>query len=493
MSIDTSTKKQSILQNHQPLSRRSRVKETVVINLLGEIPRPLGTVLRRLAYRTILAQMGSDVYIQKGVELLGANRMEFGNKVKLLRYVHLDARAQNSKIRLEDGVCLGIGVHVIGIDPYEGNCQIEIGEGTSIGLYSCISGPGQIKIGKRCLIASHVGIYANNHIFADPTRYICEQGITRKGIVIEDDCWLGSGVKVLDGVTIGQGSVIGAGAVVTKDIPPYSVAVGIPARAIASRNSIQPVNHKQAQSHIYQGNSRRVALSTALTELEKTAKLNNQEQVGKSNLSLQLVFENLLHALLECIHQLMDVDTVTVLLRAEDGQQLAVCATLGLEEEIATGVRIPLGRGFAGKIAAQCEMMIVEDLSQIEVVSPILRHKGLRSMLGVPILANDEVIGVFHVGTFNNRQFTRKEAQTLQSVAERMALAIEPLAQLWQSPNLQSPNLNEQSNPHLSLHLDEIKLSSDNLLANRSFRALLLQFWRTTLDMKPLLPVFCNS
>ncbi|NJM72477.1 MAG: acyltransferase [Scytonema sp. RU_4_4] len=85
------------------------------------------------------------------------------------------------------------------------------------------------------MIASHTGIYANNHNFADLTRPMKSQGVTSKGIVIENDCWLGTGVKVLDGVRIGCGSVIGAGAVVTKDIPPYSIAVGVPARVIAQR------------------------------------------------------------------------------------------------------------------------------------------------------------------------------------------------------------------------------------------------------------------
>ncbi|MBW4645979.1 MAG: acyltransferase [Goleter apudmare HA4340-LM2] len=87
------------------------------------------------------------------------------------------------------------------------------------------------------MIAAHSGIYANNHNFADPTIPMSKQGVSRKGIVIEDDCWLGHGVTVLDGVTIGKGSVIGAGAVVNKDIPPFSVAVGIPARVIKSRLS----------------------------------------------------------------------------------------------------------------------------------------------------------------------------------------------------------------------------------------------------------------
>ncbi len=428
MSIYKITEKQkSSAQNRQIISRWSRAKETVLTILLGGIPRPVGTVLRRLAYRSILGQMGSAVHIQKGVELLGANKIEVGDEVKILRDVCLDARAQNSKIRLEEAVCLERGVYITSIDPYEGNCQIEICEGTCIGPYSCISGPGHIKIGKRCLIASHVGIYANNHNFADLTRYICEQGITRKGIVIEDDCWLGSGVKVLDGVTIGQGSVIGAGAVVTKNIPPYSVAVGIPARVVSSRKPTQTVKRPGSQEYTYKDNSR-LSLSNVSIEVEKTAKLNNQDiHVGNQNLSPQLSLENLLQALLECIRQVMQVDTVAVLLRTQGGQQLAVRATLGLEEEIATGVKIPYGCGFAGQIAAQRELMIVDDLSQVEVVSPVLRQKGLCSMLGVPLLAKDQVIGVFHVGTFGYRQFTKNEAQILQSVADRMGLAIEPL------------------------------------------------------------------
>lgn len=236
MSINTTTEKKYQASSQKPKisSNWSRIKETVVTNLLEWIPRPIGTTLRGLIYRTIFASMGSATHIQKGVEFLGANQIEIGSQVKILRNVHLDARNQNSKIRLGNLVCLEQGV-CISVVPHEGNCQIEIGERTFLGPYTCVAGPGHIKIGKSCLIASHVGIYANNHNFADPTRYICDQGITRKGIVIEDDCWLGSGVKVLDGVKIGRGSVIGAGAVVTKDIPPYSVVVGVPAKVIACR------------------------------------------------------------------------------------------------------------------------------------------------------------------------------------------------------------------------------------------------------------------
>ena len=138
----------------------------------------------------------------------------------------------NSQIYLRKQVILDRGVDIRALD----RGYIELGESTYVGPYTCLAGPGPIEIGKNCLIGSHSGIYGNNHNFDNPELKIVEQGITCKGIAIEDDCWLGTGVKVLDGVTIGQGSVIGAGAVVTKDIPPYSVAVGVPARVISRRN-----------------------------------------------------------------------------------------------------------------------------------------------------------------------------------------------------------------------------------------------------------------
>jgi len=244
MFIDRRTEKyQSFSHEYQAPSRGARAKELVVTTLVGWVPRPLGTVLRRLLYRPLFARVGHSLYTQTGVEFIGANCIEIGNQVKILRDVRLNVSLPNSKISLGSQICLDRGVD-INIGAHEGNCHIEIGEGTHISPYTCLAGPGHIKIGKKCLIASHVGIYANNHNFADITRYIRDQGVSRKGIVIEDDCWLGSGVKVLDGVTIGQGSIIGSGAVVTKDIPPYSVAVGVPAKVISQRDGRKVASEK---------------------------------------------------------------------------------------------------------------------------------------------------------------------------------------------------------------------------------------------------------
>ncbi|MBD2199197.1 MULTISPECIES: acyltransferase [Calothrix] len=211
-----------------------RFPEILLTTLLGDIPAiALGAKLRNLLYRSIFARLDSQVYIQNGVEFLGSNSIEICKQVFIFKGVRLDGRGENNQIYLGNKVAIERNVDIGCLD----GTSIYIDDETFIGPNVCIAGPGNIKIGKHCMIASHCGIYANNHTFTNPLEPIRNQGITRQGIVIEDDCWLGHGVSVLDGVTIGQGSVIGAGAVVTKDIPPFSVAVGIPAKVIKSRVS----------------------------------------------------------------------------------------------------------------------------------------------------------------------------------------------------------------------------------------------------------------
>ena len=112
---------------------------------------------------------------------------------------------------------------------------IEIGNNCSINPYSIIYGHGNLKIGNNVLIAAHTVIIPANHIFSDPSNSINSQGLTKLGIVIEDDVWIGAGCKILDGVTIGRGSVIAAGAVVNKDVASYTIVGGVPAKFIKKR------------------------------------------------------------------------------------------------------------------------------------------------------------------------------------------------------------------------------------------------------------------
>ena len=115
--------------------------------------------------------------------------------------------------------------------------QVKIGKDTSInhGVLFDACGSKSIIIGEKCLIGPYVVIRSADHIFNDISRPIREQGHIYGNIIIEDDCWIGSHVTVTKNVKIGKGSVIGANSVVTKDIPPFSVAMGVPARVVRSR------------------------------------------------------------------------------------------------------------------------------------------------------------------------------------------------------------------------------------------------------------------
>lgn len=114
--------------------------------------------------------------------------------------------------------------------------HVSIGDGVSINRHVMIdASDGEIRIGKNVLIGPYSVLRAADHVFADPDRLIREQGHAGGMISIEEDCWLGSHVVVTRNVTIGKGSVVGAHSVVTKDIPPYSIAMGVPATVKGSR------------------------------------------------------------------------------------------------------------------------------------------------------------------------------------------------------------------------------------------------------------------
>lgn len=121
------------------------------------------------------------------------------------------------------------------------NSGIRIGRDCLIGEYSVIRGQGGVSIGDRVYTSPMTQIIAVNHVFNDPERPFIEQGITAEGIVIEDDAWLGSAAVITDGVRIGKGAVVAAGAVVTRDVPPHSVVAGVPARVVKQIDGSQPL------------------------------------------------------------------------------------------------------------------------------------------------------------------------------------------------------------------------------------------------------------
>jgi serine phosphatase RsbU (regulator of sigma subunit) len=133
----------------------------------------------------------------------------------------------------------------------------------------------------------------------------------------------------------------------------------------------------------------------------------------------------LLTGTLRRLREVMGVDTATVLRYQHSGRQLVAFAAAGIEEEVHQGVRVPLGSGFAGRVAAERAPVIIDHVDESTVVNSLLWERGLHSLLGVPMLAGADLVGVLHVGSVESRQFGESEVATLQLVADRLALAIQ--------------------------------------------------------------------
>lgn len=118
--------------------------------------------------------------------------------------------------------------------------RVVIGDDCTVNAYSVLYGGGGLKVGNGVRIAAHVVIIPSNHAYSDPTIPIKDQGLTLLGINIENDVWIGAGARILDGVKVSEGTVIGAGAVVTKATEPYSIIGGVPAKKLKSRRK-EPV------------------------------------------------------------------------------------------------------------------------------------------------------------------------------------------------------------------------------------------------------------
>lgn len=159
---------------------------------------------------------GRDLIVEDYAEIncLARQKMVFGNRVSIGKFAII--RPANAY-----GGEMGEG--------------LQVGNNSNIGPYCYIGCSGLIRIGNNVMMSPRVSIYAENHVFDDADVPMKDQGVNRQTVVIEDDCWIAANSVILAGVTIGKGCVIAAGSVVTKDIPPYSIAAGVPARVIKQR------------------------------------------------------------------------------------------------------------------------------------------------------------------------------------------------------------------------------------------------------------------
>lgn len=134
---------------------------------------------------------------------------------------------------------------------------------------------------------------------------------------------------------------------------------------------------------------------------------------------------DLLGDVLERVRRMFDADTAAVLLLDEPTGHLVATAAQGIEEEVYQGARVPLGRGFAGRIAAGPRPVIIEDIADADVVNPVLRENGVRSLVGVPLLAGGRLVGVLHVGSVRKRRFGQADVELLEQAGEQVAQAVQ--------------------------------------------------------------------
>jgi signal transduction histidine kinase len=159
----------------------------------------------------------------------------------------------------------------------------------------------------------------------------------------------------------------------------------------------------------------------AVSDIERLRRLQAVTDAALADLSV----DELLTELLDRIGSALEADTCAFLLLDPDRNELVARAAKGIEEEVERGVRVPVGKGFAGRIAAERRTVALDDVDHADVLNPLLRERGIKSLLGAPLIARGRVMGVVHVGSLAPRRFTEEDAELLQLVAERAALGLE--------------------------------------------------------------------
>lgn len=182
--------------------------------------------IRGFLLRLFLKKSKGFLWVGKRVTVTHGRLINCGKNVKFEDYSEIHGLSKDG-LFFGDNVTISRGVMIRPSSYYGGDLGegLLIGENSSIGPLGYIGCSGKIKIGKNVMFGPKCSLFAENHVFSDVTSEIKNQGVSNKGIVVEDDCWIGSGVTILDGVTIGRGSVIGAGTLVTKNVPSGSVII----------------------------------------------------------------------------------------------------------------------------------------------------------------------------------------------------------------------------------------------------------------------------
>jgi acetyltransferase-like isoleucine patch superfamily enzyme len=192
--------------------------------------------LRGLMKKWRFASSQGMVLIGKGVTIRQPKYLQVGRNFVAQDHCEINCLSQKG-ISFGDKVTVGSYALIRPTNLYGGEpgVGLKVGNQSSIGPYSYIGCSGYIEIGNNVMMSPRVSIYSENHVFSNTSIPMIEQGVKRSFVKIEDDCWIAANAVILAGVTIGRGAVVAAGSVVTKDVPPYSIVAGNPAKVIKSR------------------------------------------------------------------------------------------------------------------------------------------------------------------------------------------------------------------------------------------------------------------
>ena len=184
-----------------------------------------------------LIRKPKGMMLGKGVSFFNISKIKWGKFLRLGNQVYVSALSKNG-IQFGNNVSIGAFSRVIvSTSLNDIGDKIVIGNNVGIGEFAYLGGAGGLEIGDECIVGQYLSCHPENHNYENISIAIRHQGVSRKGIKIGENCWIGSKVTLLDGVEIGAGSIIAAGSVVTKSFDENSIIGGVPAKLLKSRTN----------------------------------------------------------------------------------------------------------------------------------------------------------------------------------------------------------------------------------------------------------------